>query len=149
MLSQGLLPLSQESLDFLSGHLVYHPFEGVLLDAEERDRLTKHLGAKAKAMLLQNNGPLVLGETIEDAFHIMFNLTRACSYQVKALAMVGGDVGKLTIPCPTQLETMMDRVSKSPANKADQEANKESVLLAFSAARRSVERLHGAAAIYT
>lgn len=150
MLSQGLLPLSQEALHFMGANLAYHPFEGVVLDMGERDRLAKSLGAKSKAMLLQNNGPLVLGQTIEEAFNWMFNLTRACSYQVKALAMVGGDTSKLTVPCPTQLETMMDRLRlSSGTGKADEVAENKTTLLAFSAAKRTVERMHGASAIYS
>jgi len=104
----GLLPISQQAMFALSS-LVYHDYEGLALDEEEKPRLVADLGDK-KFMILRNHGLLTLGRTAADAFLGMFLLERACKIQI--LAQSGG--GELTlIPDPivdrvnTQLSAVM------------------------------------------
>jgi ribulose-5-phosphate 4-epimerase/fuculose-1-phosphate aldolase len=90
----GLLPLSQHSLR-VYGMLSYHDYEGVALDLDERTRLARDLGPTTKAMILRNHGLLALGETVADAFQLMYYLDTACQIQVDALA--NGNAGVLRI----------------------------------------------------
>jgi ribulose-5-phosphate 4-epimerase/fuculose-1-phosphate aldolase len=81
---QGLLPLSQQSMRFY-GHLAYHDYEGIALDLSERERLVADLG-QHNAMILRNHGLLAAGETIPEAFAVIYGLERSCQAQVAALA---------------------------------------------------------------
>ena len=81
---QGLLPISQHAMRF-HGRLAYHPYEGVALDLDEQQRLVRDLGMQ-RAMILCNHGLLTAGETVAQAFDLMYYLERACTAQVDALA---------------------------------------------------------------
>ena len=81
---RGLLPLSQHAMRFWNG-LAYHDYEGLALDLDEQARLVRDLGDR-KAMILRNHGLLVCGESIAEAFDLMYYLERACRIQVTALA---------------------------------------------------------------
>ena len=48
--------------------------------------MASDLGKKSKAMILRNHGVLALGETVREAFEIMYYLDCACQIQVDALA---------------------------------------------------------------
>ena len=48
--------------------------------------MARDLGKKSKAMILRNHGVLALGETVREAFEIMYYLDCACQIQVDALA---------------------------------------------------------------
>ncbi|HVG81732.1 MAG TPA: class II aldolase/adducin family protein [Methylomirabilota bacterium] len=81
---EGLLPLSQIALQFY-GRLAYHDYEGIALDLDERERLERDLGQR-KAMILRNHGLLTVGESVPEAFSLMFYLERACEIQIAALS---------------------------------------------------------------
>jgi len=81
----GLLPISQHALRVF-GMLTYHDYEGIALDIDERTRLARDLGPTSKAMVLRNHGLLTLGETVAEAFQLMYYLDCACQIQVDALA---------------------------------------------------------------
>ena len=53
---------------------------------EERDRLAGDLGPTSKAMILRNHGLLSVGQTVSEAFEIMYYLDTACQIQVDAVA---------------------------------------------------------------
>ena len=89
---QGLLPISQHAMRFTNS-IGYHDYEGLALDLDEQARLVKDLG-EHKAMILRNHGLLTCGESIPQAFDLMYYLERACQTQVNALA--GG--AKLRMP---------------------------------------------------
>lgn len=78
----GLQPLSQQSI-FALASLGYHNYEGVALRDEERPRLVADLGDKSFFML-RNHGLLTVGETIADAFLLMYLFEAACTIQVRA-----------------------------------------------------------------
>jgi ribulose-5-phosphate 4-epimerase/fuculose-1-phosphate aldolase len=81
---EGLLPLTQTAMT-VCGDIAYHDFEGVALDLAERESLQEHLGGK-NIMILRHHGTLSVGDSIPNAFGRMFQLERACSAQVRALA---------------------------------------------------------------
>src|SRR5437870_8981780 len=81
----GLLPISQHAMR-VHAEITYHDYEGVALYKEEQARMARDLGRKSKAMILRNHGVLALGETVREAFEIMYYLDCACQIQVDALA---------------------------------------------------------------
>nr|XP_031538507.1 gamma-adducin isoform X2 [Vicugna pacos] len=84
----GILPISQESL--ILGDVAYYDYQGSLDEQEERIQLQKVLGPSCKVLVLRNHGVVALGETVEEAFHYIFNVQIACEIQVRALAGAGG-----------------------------------------------------------
>lgn len=80
----GLLPLSQHAMRFF-GNLGYHDYEGPAVDLDERKRLVADLGTN-EAMVLRNHGLLTVGETVEEAFNLMYWLEMACKSQVDIMA---------------------------------------------------------------
>jgi ribulose-5-phosphate 4-epimerase/fuculose-1-phosphate aldolase len=81
----GLLPISQHAMR-IQPEVSYHDYEGVALYREEQARMARDLGAKSKAMILRNHGLLALGETVREAFEIMYYLDAACQIQIDACA---------------------------------------------------------------
>ncbi|XP_035824176.1 nervous system adducin isoform X6 [Aplysia californica] len=79
----GFLPMSQEAL--ICGNVSYHEYRGILVDAEEKEKLSRNLGVHNKILFLHNHGVAVCGETIEEAFHFVFNVMAACEAQVSAM----------------------------------------------------------------
>ncbi|XP_069610366.1 gamma-adducin isoform X4 [Ranitomeya imitator] len=84
----GILPISQEAL--LLGDVAYYNYQGSLDEQQERIQLQKVLGPSSKVLVLRNHGVMALGETVEEAFHYIFNVQLACEVQVHALAGSGG-----------------------------------------------------------
>ncbi|XP_039181107.1 gamma-adducin isoform X2 [Crotalus tigris] len=85
----GILPISQEAL--ILGDVAYYDYRGSLDDQEERIDLQKVLGPSCKVLVLRNHGVVALGETLEEAFHYIYNVQLACEIQVHALAAGGID----------------------------------------------------------
>ncbi len=81
----GLLPISQHAMR-VQAEITYHDYEGVALYEDEKQRMARDLGKKSKAMILRNHGVLALGETVREAFEIMYYLDCACQIQVDACA---------------------------------------------------------------
>jgi ribulose-5-phosphate 4-epimerase/fuculose-1-phosphate aldolase len=81
----GLLPLSQHAMR-VQATVTYHDYEGIALDLDERTRMERSLGKTSKTMILRNHGLLTLGETVREAFELMYYLDCACQIQVDALA---------------------------------------------------------------
>uniref|UniRef100_A0AC11BTG8 Adducin 3 n=1 Tax=Ovis aries TaxID=9940 RepID=A0AC11BTG8_SHEEP len=75
----GILPISQESL--ILGDVAYYDYQGSLDEQEERIQLQKVLGPSCKVLVLRNHGVVALGETVEEAFHYIFNVQIACETQ--------------------------------------------------------------------
>ena len=76
----GLVYLSQESC--LVGDVSYHNYEGIVVEAGEKERLARDLGVHNKVMLLRNHGAVCCGETVEEAFFYAYHLVLACDTQV-------------------------------------------------------------------
>jgi ribulose-5-phosphate 4-epimerase/fuculose-1-phosphate aldolase len=81
----GLLPISQHAMR-VQQQCSYHDYEGIALDMSERERMAASLGATSKVMILRNHGLLTLGETVREAFELMYYLDCACQIQVDAMA---------------------------------------------------------------
>jgi ribulose-5-phosphate 4-epimerase/fuculose-1-phosphate aldolase len=92
---QGLLPISQHALR-VYGMLTYHDYEGIAFDIDERTRLARDLGPTSKAMILRNHGLLTLGESVREAFELMYYLDCACQIQIDALAGGGVEVQQIS-----------------------------------------------------
>ncbi len=84
----GLLAISQQAT-IVHSSLCYHDYEGIAVNPEERVRLQEDLGDK-QFMILRNHGTLVVGETIADAFLLIYVLETACQIQIAAQG--GGDL---------------------------------------------------------
>ncbi len=105
---QGLLPLSQHAMRFTNS-IGYHEYEGLALELEEQARLTRDLGAH-KVMILRNHGLLACGESVAEAFDLMYYLERACQSQINAMA---GGV-KLRIPAAAVAEKTAAQFKQLP-----------------------------------
>jgi ribulose-5-phosphate 4-epimerase/fuculose-1-phosphate aldolase len=81
----GLLPISQHAMR-VQGQCTYHDYEGIALDMGERERMARDLGKISKVMILRNHGLLTLGETVREAFELMYYLDCACQIQIDAMA---------------------------------------------------------------
>lgn len=96
-LACGLQPCNQWALQFHQ-RVVYHDFEGIALEAEERERLVADLGPTARALILRNHGLVTLGRTVSEAFILMLNLERACRVQVAIQS-----TGQAVYPVPPEV----------------------------------------------
>jgi adducin len=146
MTAEGVLPLTQEAMGIF-GRIAYHPFEGTATSLEERARMAASLGPAMKVMILENHGPLTGGATFGEAFFLMATLTRACEYQTRALAIVGGDLSRLKIPSKEALEEAARRAGEMAASSKD-DPSSDYVGKFWDAMVRDVERLDGASNIY-
>lgn len=84
-LEDGLLPLNQTAL-IIRGKIAAHEFEGPAVSMEERERMAAALG-EHDLMFLRNHGTMSVGATVAEAFHRMWLLENACTYQVRTLSM--------------------------------------------------------------
>ncbi len=80
----GVLPISQQSI-FVLASLAYHDYEGVALNEDEKSRLVRDLGDQ-KFLMLRNHGLLTVGQSIADAFLLMYFFESACMIQVRAMS---------------------------------------------------------------
>lgn len=83
-LAEGLLPLTQHAMQFY-GRIGYHDYEGLVTNRGEQERLVSDLGSQ-KALVLRNHGMVTVGETVGEAFYLMWRLEKACRAQLKAIA---------------------------------------------------------------
>jgi ribulose-5-phosphate 4-epimerase/fuculose-1-phosphate aldolase len=104
----GLLPLSQHAMRFTNS-VGYHDYEGLALELDEQARLTRDLGVH-KVMILRNHGLLACGESVAEAFDLMYYLERACQSQINAMA--GG--AKLRVPPAAIAEKTAGQFRKLP-----------------------------------
>lgn len=100
----GLLPISQEAL--LLGDVAYYDYQGSLDEQEERRELQKALGPSSKVLVLRNHGIVALGETIEEAFHFIYNAQYACEIQVSAISC-SGSVDNLILLDPAHYRALV------------------------------------------
>jgi len=79
-LKMGLEPIIQDAAMF-HNRVSYHEWEGMSTNTEECGKLSKSLGNN-KVMILRNHGLLTCGESISEAFILMYYLERACKNQL-------------------------------------------------------------------
>jgi ribulose-5-phosphate 4-epimerase/fuculose-1-phosphate aldolase len=83
-LESGLSPTNFYAAQ-LQGGVAYHEFEGITVEAGERQRLVESVGAK-RAVILRNHGLLAWGPSVAEAFMVLWTLQRACDVQIAASA---------------------------------------------------------------
>jgi len=113
----GLLPISQHALR-VQATVTYHDYEGIALEMDERERLARDLGPTAKTMILRNHGLLTLGETVREAFELMWYLDCACQIQVDALAGGMGNVQLMSEEAARAAAAQLERPNR-PAQTKD------------------------------
>uniref|UniRef100_A0A8D0C556 Adducin 2 n=1 Tax=Scleropages formosus TaxID=113540 RepID=A0A8D0C556_SCLFO len=101
----GLLPLSHEAL--LAGEVAYYSYSGTMEETGDKVELQKSLGPTCKVLVLRNHGIVALGESVEEAFYILYHVQAACQIQVSAMCSAGGQKNLILLdrvsqrPCPT------------------------------------------------
>lgn len=100
----------------LHGMVAYHDFEGITVHAEEGPRVLASMGTK-QAIILRNHGLLSWGETLPQAFAILWTLQRACEIQLACHSM------GTPIPVPEAIaaKCTRDSLQFSPAHGAGQD----------------------------
>lgn len=81
--SQGGLRADNFYSALLNNHVAYHPFEGITVMEDERERLVSNLGDKS-LMILENHGLLSTGRSVAEAFVNLWGMERACEVQTLA-----------------------------------------------------------------
>ncbi|KAL5631082.1 hypothetical protein BROUX41_000954 [Berkeleyomyces rouxiae] len=74
--------LNQDACIFWNNHTVYESFGGVVLAAEEGERISEALGPKHRSVILQNHGLLTVGGTVDEAAYLFTLLDRTCEVQM-------------------------------------------------------------------
>jgi ribulose-5-phosphate 4-epimerase/fuculose-1-phosphate aldolase len=112
----GLLPISQHSMR-VQQQCAYHDYEGIALGMDERTRMAKDLGKKSKAMILRNHGLLTLGETVREAFELMYYLDCACQIQIDALSGGQDNVLAMSQSAADTAAAQFDRLDRPSTHK--------------------------------
>lgn len=81
--------ITQDSLRFYKSHAVYRQFGGVVLAAEEGERIASALG-NGKAAILQNHGILTVGRSVDEAAFWFLSLEKTCLAQLLVDAAAAG-----------------------------------------------------------
>ena len=101
-LASGLLPLSQFAMHFYN-RVGLHDYEGVVLDLSEQERLQANLG-KHRVLLLRNHGVMTVGQTVPEAFMLIYYFERAARIQLAAQAAAAARGEELHLPPPEVCE---------------------------------------------
>jgi len=83
-LKDGLKPIFQDAAIF-HNRVSYHDWQGMSTEVEECKDIAKNLGNN-KVMILRNHGLLTCGETIGEAFILMYYLDKACKNQLDTIS---------------------------------------------------------------
>lgn len=108
--------------------VAYHDFEGITIHAEEGPRVLASIGNK-QAVILKNHGLLSWGQTLPQAFAILWTLQRACEIQLATQSM------GVPLPVPEAIAARCtrDALQFDPKHGAGQDV--------FHALVRQVERI--------
>jgi ribulose-5-phosphate 4-epimerase/fuculose-1-phosphate aldolase len=109
-LNCGLLPLNQGALRFYN-RIGYHDYEGIALDLDERARYAASLGPH-KALILRNHGLLTAGQSIAEAFTLMYHLEKSCAAQI-AIGATTADSNAFTFPPPEVCEHAAQQTNRN------------------------------------
>ena len=99
-----LAMLHQNSTRFVDQIAYLDDYNGLVLDAEEGQRIAEVMGNKP-ILFMANHGVITAGRTVAEAFDRLYFLERACQLQI--LAGSGGDIK--TIPEPTTRRILEQR----------------------------------------
>ncbi|KZO90824.1 arad-like aldolase/epimerase [Calocera viscosa TUFC12733] len=86
--------LTQDACLFFENLVVYNNFGGIVLAAEEGNRIARALGPTAKAGILQNHGLMTVGTTIFECLYYFEFLERQCQVQLLVEAAVSDGLQK-------------------------------------------------------
>jgi ribulose-5-phosphate 4-epimerase/fuculose-1-phosphate aldolase len=125
---QGGLSQSNFYSAQLHDMVAYHPFEGITIHAEEGPRVLASMGNK-QAVILRNHGLLSWGQTLEQAFAILWTLQRACEIQMATLSMGAA----IPVPEAIAAKCTRDALQFNPAHGAGRDV--------FDALVRQVDRI--------
>jgi ribulose-5-phosphate 4-epimerase/fuculose-1-phosphate aldolase len=125
---QGGLSQSNFYSAQLHDMVAYHDFEGITIHAEEGPRVLASMGNKP-AVILRNHGLLSWGQTLEQAFAILWTLQRACEIQMATLSMGAA----IPVPEAIAAKTTRDALQFNPAHGAGRDV--------FDALVRQVDRI--------
>jgi ribulose-5-phosphate 4-epimerase/fuculose-1-phosphate aldolase len=112
----------------LHNMVAYHDFEGITIHAEEGPRVLKSIGKK-QAVILRNHGLLSWGETLPQAFAVLWTLQRACEIQLATQSMGQS----ITIPDEIAEKCTRDSLQFNPNHGSGQDI--------FEALVRQVDRI--------
>ncbi len=124
---EGLLPLSQTGLLY-KDLIGYHEYEGLALNLDEQKRLVEDLGKNKQLLILKNHGLLTCGQTIPEAFIMMYYLEQACRIQIAAQAG-----NKVSLPKPEVQDLVHQQAMKGFGSKLGE--------MEFTALKRRLARL--------
>lgn len=88
--------LTQDTCKFYNAHSVYNSYGGVVLAAEEGERIAKALGS-GKGCILMNHGLLTVGATVDEAAFLFGSMERSCQVQLLAEAAAANGIKKVII----------------------------------------------------
>jgi ribulose-5-phosphate 4-epimerase/fuculose-1-phosphate aldolase len=101
----------------LYGKIAYHDFEGITVHRDEGQRILASSHGQP-VLLLRNHGPVVMGQTLAQAFSLMWLVNRACEVQVASQGL-----GRLRpIPVPVLEKCVRDSLNFNPKFGAGQDA---------------------------
>ena len=121
----GLLPLTQTAMRFLK--IGYHDYQGVVLDASEKESLIADLG-QGEALILRNHGALTVGRTVGEAFNWMHRIELSARAQLAAMA------------CNTPLMEVAQPVLEETWNNYQRGTRRPYGLMEWSGLLRKLER---------
>ncbi len=125
-LACGLLPLTQTAMRVLK--IVYHDYQGVVLDTAEQASLIEDLG-QGEALILRNHGALIVGKSIGEAFNWMHRLELACRAQIGAMS------------CQTPLQEVAGPVLEETWNNYQPSTRRPYGLMEWPALLRKLDRM--------
>lgn len=79
---QPLNIINQDTCNFWGTQAVYKAFGGVVLGADESERIAEALGDTGRVMVLQNHGLLTTGGTVDEAAYLFTLMERSCEVQI-------------------------------------------------------------------
>ena len=112
----------------LHGMVAYHDFEGITVHAEEGPRVIASIGGR-QAVILRNHGLLSWGQTLPQAFAVLWTLQRACEIQLATQSMGA----PLPVPEAIAAKCTRDSLQFDPKRGAGQDV--------FDALVRQIDRL--------
>ncbi len=103
---------SQQAAQFHGDVAVYEVYDGVLQDEAEGFHMAEVLGDK-RILILRNHGALVVGPSVGRAYLDLYQLERACMYQLLALAG-GGRLQRIPENIAAEMSAMARRGHADP-----------------------------------
>lgn len=99
-LGRLLDPITQDACSFYEDHTLFDDYTGVVLSADEGQRIANILGGR-KALILRNHGLLTVGHSVDEAAWWFITMDRSCQAQLTAEAagspvLIEPEIARLT-----------------------------------------------------